>query len=119
MLYSPSLWNKWTNNSSLSFQLEPFQQLPPPSLLKRKIIIKNKKKHHHHKKTNAAPPPPVAAAAETETPAAPVNESPKNSVGEPKIHPSPIRQGSKDSSQENDEDDGESFFMYFRKVYIM
>ncbi|KAK7575739.1 hypothetical protein V9T40_012025 [Parthenolecanium corni] len=88
-------------------KLEPFQPLPPPSLLKRKIIIKNKKKHHHHKKANAAPPPPVVTTTETETPAATVNESPKNSVGngEAKIHPSPIRQGSKDSSQENDEDD--------------
>lgn len=92
-------------------------------MLKRKIIIKNKKKHHHHKKANAAPPPPVAAAAETETPpAATVNESPKNSIGngEAKIHPSPIRQGSKDSSQENDEDDGKSVFTcIFIKIHLM
>lgn len=54
--------------------------LPPPSVLRRKIIIKNKKKHH--KKSVA---------------------SGKVTTGNGDLPNAPIRQSSKDSGQEDDD----------------
>lgn len=62
--------------------------LPPPSLLKRKIMIKNKKKHH--KKSVA---------------------SGKVATGNGDIPHAPVRQGSKDSGQEEDEN-GMALFLF-------
>lgn len=48
------------------------------------------------------------SSTESEVPVTSANNSPKNSIGngDVKFHPSPVRQGSKDSSQDNEDDDG-------------
>lgn len=126
--------------------MEPGQELPPPSLLKRKIIIKNKKKHHHHhhhKKNQKkqqiqignieegteptdenssesqstrgenGPPPDVIPQAEVAD-----NGNGEFQISNEEVHPPMLqqRQGSKDSTQD---DDGKSVFFILLKITFL
>jgi len=98
--------------------LEPGTLLPPPSFLRRKIIIKNKKKHHHHHhhhhhhkdashgNSQLSPLPDVIGSAGG------TGEVIQGNGDIPHHPPIQVRQSSKESAHEEDEN-GESICVCF------
>jgi phosphatidylinositol phospholipase C beta len=87
--------------------LEPGTLLPPPSFLKRKIIIKNKKKHHHHHhhhhKDTSQSDSQSSLQQDVIGSAGATGEAVQGNGDIPHHPPIQIRQSSKESAHEEDE----------------
>jgi phosphatidylinositol phospholipase C beta len=87
--------------------LEPGTLLPQPSLLRHKIIIKNKKKHHHHHHHHHKDPnqdnSQSSLLPDVIGPAGGTGEVIQGNGDIPHHPPIQVRQSSKESAHEEDE----------------